>query len=159
MIQKLRIEIKWAVLFALMMLSWMLMEELLGLHTKYIKHQAVVSMLVSIPAISFYVFALLEKRKKYYQNKMNYKQGLVSGIWLTVFYTLLSPAVQIIAVRVISPGFFQNSIKYAIETNQMSIQQATEYFTLSNFVVTTLWSSFVIGIITNIIVAIFTRKS
>ena len=64
MIQKLRIEIKWAVLFALMMLSWMLMEEIFGLHKKYINYQATVSMLVAIPAIAMYVFALFEKRKK-----------------------------------------------------------------------------------------------
>lgn len=158
MIQKLRIEIKWAVLFALMMLSWMLMEELLGLHTKHIKHQAVVSMLVSIPAISFYVFALLEKRKKYYNGKMNYSQGLVSGIWITIFYTLLSPAVQIITVQIISPEYFENVIKYVVENNHMKLQEAIDFYNLENFIITTLWSSFAMGIVTSLIISIFTRK-
>ncbi len=61
--KKYSIELKWAVFFALMMVAWMLLERLLGLHGPNIEKHAVFTNLVSIPAIAFCVFALLEKRK------------------------------------------------------------------------------------------------
>ena len=57
-----KIEIKWALIFAAMTLGWMLMERLVGLHSTHIDKHLLYSNLIAIPAITVYVFALLDKR-------------------------------------------------------------------------------------------------
>jgi hypothetical protein len=56
-----RIEIKWAVIFAIVGLLWMFGEKLAGLHDEHINKHPSYSFLFAIPAIAVYVFALLDK--------------------------------------------------------------------------------------------------
>jgi hypothetical protein len=45
---------------------------------------------------------------------MSYLQGLVSGLILTVVVVLLTPLSQYITHELISPGYFSNSIAFAV---------------------------------------------
>jgi hypothetical protein len=55
-------EIKWAIIFAVMTLLWMLMERLGGYHDKNIAQHAFITNFIMIPAITIYVLALKEKK-------------------------------------------------------------------------------------------------
>ena len=46
-----KIEIKWALIFSVMGLLWMLLEKLSGLHGKYIDYHQYLTNLFAIPAI------------------------------------------------------------------------------------------------------------
>jgi len=70
--KKISIEIKWAILFALMTLVWMIVERAVGLHDTHIDKHAVYTNFYALPAILVYVFALLDKRKNFYDGKMTY---------------------------------------------------------------------------------------
>ncbi|MCU0379931.1 MAG: DUF4199 domain-containing protein [Chitinophagaceae bacterium] len=153
-----RIEIKWALIFAVMTMAWMYMEKLLGWHDQKIADHASLTNFVAIPAIALYVFALLDKRKNYYGGHMSYAQGFMTGLIMTAIVTILSPLTQYIVSTYITPSYFPNAIRHAVETNAMSEENANEYFSLSNYIMQGLIGAPVMGLLTTLIVAIFTRK-
>lgn len=152
------IEIKWALIFFFMMLLWMLLERLAGLHGEHIDKHATFSNFVAIPAIAIYVFALLEKRKKDYQGKMTYKQGFISGLIITLIVTVLSPLTQYITSTVIAPNYFPNIIEYSVQEEKMTREAAEAFFNLKSYMVQVLIGTPVMGLLTTAIVALFTRK-
>jgi hypothetical protein len=61
-----KIEIKWAIIFSVMTLLWMLLEKLAGLHSTYIDYHLYLTNLFAIPAIWIMVLALKDKKKNFY---------------------------------------------------------------------------------------------
>lgn len=156
--KSIKLEIKWAFIFIVMMLGWMLMERLLGFHDEHIDKHVIISNFVAIPAILIYVLALLDVRKNYYHGYMNYLQGFIVGLIITLIVTLFSPLTQIIVSKIISPNYFTNVITYAVETNIMTQTEAEEYFNLKSYIIQTIAFTPIMGILTSAIVAIFTIK-
>ncbi|MBM2815263.1 MAG: hypothetical protein HW421_2025 [Ignavibacteria bacterium] len=151
-------EIKWAIYFFVMMLFWMLLEKIFGLHSTNIDKHPIFTNFIAIPAIMIYVFAFRDKRKNYYNGEMSYKQGVITGSIITLIVTVFSPLVQYITSTIITPEYFPNAIKYTVETGKMTQQAAEDYFNLNNYIVQGLIGTPVMGLVTTLIVAIFTRK-
>lgn len=151
-------EIKWSFFFILMMLLWMLMEKLSGLHGEHIDKHIIVTNFVAIPAIAMYVFAFIDKRKRDYDNKMTYKQGLRTGFIMTGIITVFSPLTQYITSVYISPEYFANAIEYSVSENMMSRSDAEAFFNMKSYLIQTVIGTPIMGIVTTLIVAIFTRK-
>jgi hypothetical protein len=156
--KNIKIEIKWALIFIAMQLTWMLLERLAGLHDKNIDKHSIYSNFIMIPAIATYVLALLDKRKKDYNGTMSYKQGFISGLIISIIVTILSPLTQYITSVVITPEFFANSINYAVINSKMTMEAAEKYFNLKNFIIEGLIFAPIMGIFTSAIVAIFTKS-
>lgn len=152
------IEIKWGLIFVIMMLLWMYFEKMMGWHDEKIADHATYTNFVAIPAILVYVFALLEKRKKHYNNVMSWKQGFVSGMIITAVVVILTPFSQMVTHDLISPEYFENVSAYAVNQGQMTQQEANAYFNLQSY----LWQSavfaLVIGAVTSALVAVFVRR-
>lgn len=142
----------------MMMLAWMVLERLGGFHDIRIEKHAIVTNLVAIPAILVYVLALLDKLKNYYGGKMTYVQGLVTGLIITLIVTLVSPLTQYITSEIISPDYFKNMIKYTVNNDIMSIEEARANFNLKSYIVQVLIGTPFMGAVTSAVVAIFTRK-
>lgn len=157
--KSLKIEIKWAIIFVLMMLLWMVFEKVAGFHAEHINQHHIVTNFVAIPAILVYVLALLDKRKNFYNGTMTYKQGFVSGLFITTTVTVVSPLTQYITSVIISPEYFANVIAFAVEQGEMNQQEAENYFNLKSYIIQGLIGAPIMGLITTAIVAIFTRKS
>lgn len=155
---KYKIEIKWGVIFFIMTLVWMFLEKTAGLHDQHIDKHPVYTNLVAIPAIAIYVFALLEKKRSWYAGSMNYMQGFISGLIITLVVTILSPLAQLITSHLITPDYFTNAIEYAVETDKMGRTEAEQYFNTTNYIVQGLVGTPVMGIITSAVVALFTRS-
>lgn len=153
------IEIKWAIAFVFMSLGWMLLERLSGLHTQHIDKHEIYTNFIALPAIAIYVFALLDKRKNFYGNSMSYKQGLISGLIITLIVTAFSPLTQYITFAIITPDYFPNAIKYTVDAQKMTQQEANDFFNLKNYIVQGLIGAPIMGLVTTAIVAIFTRKT
>lgn len=156
--KNIKIEIKWAFIFVAMMLLWMVLEMLAGFHDEHIDKHAIVTNFVAIPAIAVYVFALLDKRKNFYNGSMSYKQGFISGLIITLIVTVISPLTQYITSTIITPDYFKNIIEYSVKENKMTLEDADSYFNLSSYMIQTIIFTPVMGIITTAIVAIFTRS-
>jgi hypothetical protein len=156
--KKYAIEIKWGVLFTFMMLLWMLLEKRLGWHDRLIEKHKVYTNFVAIPALAFYVMALVDKRKNHYGGAMGYKQALVSGLVLSLVVMFLSPLSQVITNLYITPNYFENAIRYVVEHKQMGQEEAEAYFNLSNFIFQSTIFVPIMGLLTTALVALFLKR-
>lgn len=157
--EKFKIEIKWAFIFMGMMLSWMILERLFGLHDTHIDKHAIYTNFVAIPAILIYVFALLDKRKTDFNGSMSYKQALISGLIITFIVTIFTPLTQYLTTAVITPNYFNNIIDYSVTTGQMTQEEAEAYFNTKNYIIQSTIFTPVMGIITTLIVGLFIKKT
>jgi len=155
---KYKIEIKWAFIFIGMMLLWMLLERLVGLHDQHIDKHMIYTNFVAIPSIIIYVFALLDKRKNFYNGKMTYLQAFISGLVITFIVTIFTPLSQYITSTIITPEYFANAIDYSVKTGMMNQGDAEEYFNLNSYIKQSVIGAPIMGILTSAIVAIFVRK-
>jgi len=152
------IEIKWGVIFILVSLAWMVMERALGWHDENIADHATYTNLFAIVAITIYVFALRDKKNNFYQGKMTYKQGFISGVILTLVVTIVTPLSQYITSTIITPNYFTNMINYSVETQGFTQEEAEEYFNLQNYIIQSTIFALIVGIITSAVVAIFIKS-
>ncbi|GAB4209319.1 MAG: hypothetical protein Fur0023_21520 [Bacteroidia bacterium] len=156
--KNIKIEIKWAIIFSVIGLLWMVLEKLCGLHGKYIDYHLYLTNLFAIPAIIVMVMALKDKKKSFYSGQMNYKQGLISGIILSVIIALLSPLTQWITSFVITPEYFPNVIKRSVEIGYFkTTAEAEANFNYQNYAIQGAIGSLVMGIVTTAIAMIFIR--
>src|SRR5690606_3316503 len=155
--KNIKIEIKWAIFFLIVTLAWMFMEKLVGLHDQYIKQHEIITNLFAIPAIAVYAFALLNKKKAFYNGVMTYKQGFISGLTFTIILTILAPLTQYTVSVFITPDYFDHVIKYVVENRKMTLSDAQEYFNLKNYMIQNTVGTAAMGIITTAVVAFFCR--
>jgi hypothetical protein len=105
------------------------------------------------------VMALKDKKKNFYGGQMNYKQGLISGIVLSVIIALLSPLTQWITTNVISPEYFPNVIKRSVELGYYkTTAEAEANFNYQNYAKQGAFGALVMGIVTTAIAMIFIRS-
>lgn len=155
---KYRIEIKWAVIFSVSMILWMLGEKYFGLHDQYIAEHSFYSSFFAIVAIGIYLLALYDKRKNYHNGIMNWQEGFKSGVILTLGIVILSPFVQLLISQVISPEYFRNISEFSVETGNMSQEEADAYFNIKNYIIQSMVWAGITGIITAAIVALILRR-
>ncbi len=157
--KKYSIEIKWAFIFIITSLLWMLLEKLTGLHDKHIDLQQYLTMLFMIPAILIYVLALKDKKKNYYGGKISYKQAFISGLIISVIITIFSPLTQWITSEIITPDYFKNVIEYSVSTGYFkTTKEAEAYFNLKNYIQQSFIFSLLVGILTSAVVAFFVKS-
>jgi hypothetical protein len=90
---------------------------------------------------------------------MNYKQGLISGIIISVLIALISPLTQWITTYGITPEFFPNVIKRSVELNYFeSTVEAEANFNFANYAKQGLIGALVMGIVTTATAMIFIRS-
>jgi hypothetical protein len=156
--KNIKIELKWAVIFSMAGLLWMVLEKLFGLHGKYIDYHLYLTNLFAIPAIWMMVLALTDKKKNFYGGQISYKQGLISGVILSVFIAVLSPFSQWVTSFVITPEYFPNVIKRSVELGHYkTTADAEAYFNYKNYAIQGVFGAFVMGILTTAIAMIFIR--
>jgi len=151
-----KVEIKWALIFSVLVLVWMLLEKLSGLHGRYIDYHLYLTNLFAIPAIIVMVMALKDKKRRFYGGQMSYKQGLISGIVLSVIIALLSPLTQWITSYVITPEYFPNVIKRSVEIGYFkTTAEAAANFNYKNYAIQGAIGALVMGVATTAIAMIF----
>ena len=156
--KNIKIEIKWAVIFVLMMLAWMVLEKSLGYHNEKIADHPFFTNFVAIPSIAIYILALLDKKKNYFYGLMSYKQGFISGVIISVIVAILSPLTQYITTEFITPEYFSNVIEYAVSQGKMTQEEADGYFNLRSYIFQSVIGALVMGVLTSAIVAIFVKS-
>lgn len=152
------IEIKWGIIFSVVSLLWMYLEKSLGWHDELIAKHAIYTNFFGIVAIVIYVLALLDKRKNFFEGKMNWSQGFISGIVVSIVVAILTPLAQYITHTFITPDYFPNIIDHAVERGSMTREAAEEYFNLTSYILQSFFFALVVGVVTSAIVALFVRK-
>ncbi|MCC5937173.1 MAG: DUF4199 domain-containing protein [Lunatimonas sp.] len=157
--KNLKIELKWAIVFSVVVLLWMTLENLSGLHDKYIDYHLYLTNLFAIPAIIVMVLALKDKKHNFYKGQMSYRQGLTSGVILSIFISLLSPITQWVTTYFITPEYFPNVINRSVELGfYATTAEAEATFNFKNYVVQGLIGALIMGILTTAIAMIFIRS-
>ncbi|MCH2489659.1 MAG: DUF4199 domain-containing protein [Flavobacteriales bacterium] len=156
--KKIYIELKWAVIFTITMLSWMLLEKTLGWHEEQIADHWWLTLLFMPFAVFIYILALREKRRRAYNRKLTWVQGFLAGLIMSVFVALLSPIAQYITHNYITPEYFNNVIEYSVTNELMTRTKANAYFNIENYMWQSAFGALGMGIVTAAIVAIFLRR-
>lgn len=157
--KNIKIEFKWAIIFSIMGLLWMVLEKLSGLHSTYIDYHLYLTNLFAIPAILAMVLALKNKKRSFYNGQMTYQQGLVSGVILSLIIALLSPFTQWITSYVITPEYFPNVIKRSVELGYYTTtEEAQANFNFKNYAIQGAIGALVMGFVTTAIAMIFIRS-
>ena len=157
--KKIVIAFKWAIIFTITMLSWMLLEKTWGWHEEQIENHQWLTLLFTPFAILMYLLEMREIRRRVYGGKMTWLQGFVSGIILSIFVTLLSPLGQYITHNFITPEYFNNVIEYSVTNDLMTREKANEYFNINSYMWQSAIGAFAFGIAIAAVVAIFVGKS
>lgn len=139
-------------------LLWMAMERVLGWHDVHIAKHATYTNLFAIPAIFLTALTLLDKRKNFYNGKMSWQQGFMTGIGLTAIIALLSPLSMWVTNTIITPHYFSNVIAHSVETGKLTLEQAEKYFSMGSYILQSVIGAVVMGIVTSAVVAIFVKK-
>ena len=154
---KYKTEIKWGLIFMGVTLIWMLLERITGLHSTHIDKHATYTNVFAPIAIAVYVFALRDKRATDLGGKMTYKEGLMSGVIISVIVGVLSPLGQLITAHVISPHYFENAINHGVANGLTTLEDAEAYFSLKNYIIQSTIFAPVMGVITSAVVAFFLK--
>jgi hypothetical protein len=158
MVETYKIEGKWAILFSLMSLLWVALEKLAGLHGEYIDYHLYLTNLFVIPAIWVMVLALKDKKKNVFGGQMSYRQGLISGIILSVLISLLSPLTQWVTSNIITPDYFPNVINRSVELGYYkTTADAAANFNYKNYAIQGTIGALIMGIVTTAIAMIFVK--
>lgn len=155
--KKFSIEFKWGIQFSILSVVWMIFEKTVGLHDAYIDRQLIYTNLFGIVAVAVYFLALRDKKRRYYSGDMDWKQGFISGMVLTVVIAVLNPLVNYIVYTYITPQFFQRMIAYRVAHKFQTQAQAEAYFNLMSFRVLGVFDALSKGIITGALVALFIK--
>ncbi|MFI0426528.1 MAG: DUF4199 domain-containing protein [Flavobacterium sp.] len=151
--KKFAIEIKWAIISIIIFLAWMTLEKELGFHSEKIKWQPLFNLLYIFPTFVLYFLALREKKKKYYNNNINWKQGLISAIVISFIIVLFSPITQFITHEFISPDFLENTINQIVLSKKLTLEEAKEYTTLTSSIWKNISDGLSFGVVIGAIVA------
>ncbi|MHA6279821.1 DUF4199 domain-containing protein [Salinimicrobium sp. CAU 1759] len=155
---KYRIEIKWAIIFSVAMILWMVGEKFFGLHDEYIADHAFYTSFFAIVAIGIYLLALYDKRKNFHNGFMSWQEGFKSGAILTLGIVILSPFVQLLISEIITPDYFRNITDYSVEAGEMSREEAETYFSTKNYIMQSMVWAAITGLITAAIAALILRR-
>lgn len=158
MLKSRKLEFKWAIIFVIMMLAWMIGEKTLGFHDEKIAWHVIVTNFVAIPAILIYVIALYQKKKKEYNGEMTYWQSFKSGFFITLIITVLSPFTQLLTSLVITPDYFKNMIQFVTENGIMTKEAAEANFNLESYIIQSVIGAFVMGMVTTAVISVFVSR-
>lgn len=152
--KKFAIEIKWGIRYAFLWILWLFIEKSSGYYESKISDYALYSMLFTFVTIFVYYVAIKEKKKDFFNDEMSWKQGCVTGIFLTIVMAILTPLCQIIFHKAIAPEFFPNMIEYSVSKGN-SKEVAENYFNLSSFIIQNIFSTLSLGVVISAVVALF----
>ena len=152
--KKFAIEIKWGIRYAFLWILWLFIEKSSGYYDVKISDQALYSLLFTFVTIFVYYVAIKEKKKDFFKDDMSWKQGCVTGIFLTIVMAILTPFCQIIFHKAIAPEFFPNMIEYSISKGN-SRETAENYFNLSSSIIQSIFSTLSLGVVISAVVALF----
>lgn len=154
MMKKFAIEIKWGIRYFFAYLLWVYIEKASGYYSEKIDDYLMYSMLFYFIAIFIYVLAINDKKKNYFHNDMDWKQGAVTGVFMTIVIAILMPLCQIVIHKGMAPEFFPNMIQNTVDKGG-KLQNAQAFFNLSSFIFQSIFSALSFGVVISAIVAYF----
>lgn len=98
-------EMKYGLIIAAVSAIWLIVQDLIGLHDKYIQYQSMVSWLGLIIPIAGLFFAIKEKRDKEFEGSISYGQCIKTGLLTTIVNGFLGSIFGLLFFKFINPKF------------------------------------------------------
>lgn len=98
-------EMKYGVIIAAVSALWVIIQDLVGLHDKYIQYQNMVSWLGFIVPIVGLFLAIKEKRDKEFEGAIAYGQCIKTGLLTSVVSGFFGAIFQFVFTKFINPNF------------------------------------------------------
>jgi uncharacterized protein DUF4199 len=148
-----KIELRYAILTALVFLLWLIIEYVVGLQDTYIVFYPLASivMAVVIPIVT-YRLALIEKLEQKY-GKLTFGQAFASGFLITIFSGILAVPVLLGFHQLINPDFLETMILYSSTHSKQSIEQVAMFFNLKNYIAESVFLTMVVGTLVSLVLA------
>ncbi len=147
----LKIEIRYAVLISLLMLLWLSLEFMVGLHDTYIQYHPYVTMFALIIPIVCSRMALKDKLEQF-NGKLDFKQAFKTGVIIAALAAVFAIPVQFVFHYLVNPDFFDNMISYSV-TRAMATgtdvtkakAEATSYFNFTSYLLMSVFGTLIFG--------------
>lgn len=156
--KKLQIELKWAILFSVALLCWILFEKTMGWYQDEISDFWWLTLFFEPFALLIYLLALREKRRVVYNRKITWAQAILSGVIISFIVAILSPITEYIAYNFFTPENF-NAVSESSVTNElMARSKLNDVFNINNYRWESAFGLFGFGILNTIVAGFFVRK-
>ena len=155
---KYRTELKWSAIFFFTTILWLIIEKMMGWHDEKITEHATYSIIYDGLFILIFVLAFWNRRRQSGFKGFSWRNGVAYGMVITCIITVLSPLVQTIMHKFISPDFFQNVIEIAVNHNLMTLAEARNKFNLGNYILENLIGTFALGTLCSLVLAFLFKK-
>lgn len=141
-----KIEIKWAVIFSVVTLLWLVFEKMIGLHDQHLDNQMRYMAILGILYLALYYLGLRDKKVHFYGGSINFKEGLKFALVMSLATALLAIIVQYIFITVISPEYMPNMIKYMVAHGRFDQKSAENFYTMANQMKNSAYTNLVMGV-------------
>lgn len=148
-----RLALIWAGIYTTMTIAWALLGQLLGMYDEHIAHSLAFNTVILVPSLAVYTLAISAMARG---QVTTYRQRVVLGLLLTAFVTILGPLYPL-ASSVISPHYFENAVRYTVDSGMMAEADARRQLNLTTFIVQGLIAAPVFGLVLSAIAALFSR--
>lgn len=149
--------LKWGLIIGAAYLTWLCMEFLFGLQTRYITHQAFISNLFVIPSTYFIVKGMIEQ-KQHYGGRISYRRTLIAGTGISLVAAGSLPIVLWIFTNWVNPDFFPAMVRHGISIGRYADDADAAFkLSLQTFVLPGVLALPAIGLITSSIAGLFIR--
>lgn len=156
MIKSFKIEMKWAIIYSFTYILWMYFEKQMGWHDENVRFEPIYNLLFTPISVFIFILCLVDKKRNHYKGDLDWKQGVVSGIVLSVLITVLNPAVLYITHNYISPEFFENAIQAAVGKN-MTLNEAKAHYNINNAISNSVFEKLSFGVVIAAIISYFVK--
>lgn len=131
-------------------------EKAMGWHDEHIQYHIVYSLLIIFPQALLFYFALIEKKKKYYQGKITWQQAFLSGGVLSLLIAGISPATMYYMHTFLSPNFLPLAIEKFVASGGDEAT-AQSYHSLEAYIKNAILFNVSMGIVLSAIVGVFVK--
>lgn len=156
--KKFAYEFKWAAIFTACSVIWTAFEKSMGWHDEFIARQNSYSMIFGFVAVTLYFLALSDKKKNHYDGRINWVQGFLSGMVLTVMIAALMPLALYASLTTVSPDFLANMKAHALSKGLMTPEIADTFYNLNSYITYSVFFALSTGVVTSAVVALLVRS-
>lgn len=151
-------ELRWAVIITILSLLWNAFEYEMGWHDNGIaSHKYYTFLFLIILTLCYYLF-YLDKRANRYKKRFKFRHGFYSGLSLTILVALFSIPAQLLVHKLITPDYIDHAKDYAVQSGEMSSQQANNRFNITNFVLFFPIVYMIYGVVASFVLSLLLRK-
>lgn len=160
-----KIALKYGLLIVVFLFLWLTLEYMVGLHSEYVRFHPIATLLSLVIPLLFLYYGMREAQKSYRGvEEFTYGKAFLTGIFITLVVTILSPLGQWLFHSVLAPDFL-DSMQPNVEAQKLSQdvdtevarREAGESTYLSAYLMQSALGYLIAGVIMSAILAIFVR--